>query len=83
MKFSNQVDLVQLEQFGVNQKADILESQINCEITQSELHLVVLLLGYKFFSKLVLKDHDLNNKLKQSQHDMNTIYLGVKNHQNN
>jgi hypothetical protein len=29
MKFSNQVDLVQLEQFGVNQKADILESQIN------------------------------------------------------
>ncbi|OHS97734.1 WD-repeat protein [Tritrichomonas foetus] len=47
--------------------------RINTEVELAELRFIMMLREFKLLAKLEMKDHDLNDKLKQRQKDMNDI----------
>ena len=46
---------------------------VNTEVELAELRFIMMLREFKLLSKLEMKDHDLNDKLRQRQKDINDI----------
>ncbi|OHT15877.1 hypothetical protein TRFO_13713 [Tritrichomonas foetus] len=64
----------------VQQAADE-KVRVHSEIVLAELRFLMMLREFKLLSKLELKDHELNMKLKQRKHDMDSIDNEVQAHE--
>ena len=61
-KFDQKVEEIQRERISVNSEVEL-----------AELRLIMMLREFKLLAKLEMKDHELNDKLKQREKDMNDI----------